>query len=74
MPAKALKKFNNMYDDVTSKYTNDETFRIVMKYGENMLKLFPDFFNKETEVIGRISAMRQELILRDHEKTEGIKV
>jgi len=69
----ALKKFNKMYNDVTTKYTNDETFEVVVKYGQNMLKMFPDFFKKGDEAIGRISAMEKELILRKNEKYQGIK-
>ena len=44
--SKALKKFNNMYEHVTSKHSTEKEYHIVANYGTFMLTSFPDFFKK----------------------------
>ena len=65
--SKALKKFNNMYEHVTSKHSTEKEYHIVANYGTFMLTSFPDFFKNNKEIEGKVRAVRQAEIRQQNE-------
>jgi len=64
----ALKKFNSMYEDVTSKYSSETQYNIVFNYGRFMLRQFPEFFLDHVETPGKVEALGKAVIREKNKK------
>ena len=58
----ALKKFNSMYEEVTSKYSSETQYNIVFNYGTLMLRQFPEFFSDHVETPSKVEALGKAVI------------
>lgn len=64
----SLAKFNRMYENVSTKFSNKDEVSIVFNYGTNMKKMYPDFFTENSfdEVSQKLTSLNN--ILNDLEE------
>jgi len=69
----ALKKFNSMYEEVTSKGYSEIQYNIVFNYGTLMLRQFPKFFSDHVETPGKVETLEKTVIKEKNKKFINIK-